>query len=162
MLKNIILLFLFLMLSSVMTADNPRKFTLGREAIVSTYKFENKKYLVLEFTEKQNSVLPDIVIFKIKFSDDTVLRLEGKKEGAAFIVGELRDYLKVTGGKSYFFQDRYVMFLVNDQQVDMLKKRIKAVAINTIPDTYTLRLKEDAPEGVFYKGFINTKDEFEE
>lgn len=162
MIRKIIISFILGIASNMTLANNPKKFFFGDEAFVYTYKFDGNKYLVLKFTEKNNSILPDDVVFKIKFSDNTILRLEGKKENAVFLVGHLKDFSKLTGGESLFFQDRYVKFLINDQQINMLKKKIKAIVINTLPEIYTINTKEGIKEGLLYEGLENTKDEFEE
>ncbi len=154
-----ILFFLFLLCSSnsLSAADY---YSVGSNADFYTYTFDGQYYLILSFRDDSSNKLVKNTIVKFLLTDGTILRLEGSQSNAKHESSYVHvDWYTVSGNTS---ETHYAVLNITKEQIEMLKKGVAKVAINTLPEVYK-RSKwsgRDKFGMALYTSFANIGSEF--
>ena len=137
----------------------------GRYAEFCVYRFDGEDFLILKFQDDDDTRLTPWTIVKFKMTDGTTLRLEGcdvnyevSSSGHSFAAGRFSSYSSSSTSTTH-----YVRFRIGQEQIDILKKGVKKVVINTLPEIYSRTYKEKGKLGdELSADFAKLKDEMDD
>lgn len=129
------------------------------KADLYAYKFAGKTYIIMSFKDDEDDyrIIASPVI-RMKLFDNSILELCGDDKsqetktnstawGFGFASGSVNNV-------------HYAMFPISTEQIGLLKKGIKKIAINTIPNVYVKEYKEDKVGKAIIESFANLTDDF--
>jgi len=160
MMKKII--FLFFLLFSTTSISAADSYSVGSSAEFYTYTFDGEYFLILSFKDDSTNKLSNNTIVKFQMTDGTVLRFEGSQSDAKDESSYVYIDWSSASGKSS--ETHYAVLKITKEQIEMLKKGVSKVAINTLPEVYK-RSKWSGKDkfGIsLYTSFINLKGEFDD
>jgi hypothetical protein len=135
----------------------------GRYAEFCVYRFDGEDFLILKFQDDDDTRLTPWTIVKFKMTDGTILRLEGYNVSNESLSSD-RIYL-TQDLHPYRANDlvHFVRFKISKEQIDILKKGVKKVVINTLPKIYSHTYKEKGKLGdELSADFAQLKDEMDD
>ena len=135
----------------------------GRYAEFCVYRFDGEDFLILKFQDDDDTRLTPWTIVKFKMTDGTILRLEGCNVSNE---NQPSDRIYLTQDlHSYRANDlvHFVRLKISKEQIDTLKKGVKKVVINTLPEIYSHTYKEKGKLGdELSADFAQLKDEMDD
>lgn len=137
----------------------------GRYAEFCVYRFDGEDFLILKFQDDDDTRLTPWTIVKFKMIDGTILRLEGcdvnyevSSNGHSFMFGGFSSF-----SSSSSLTNHFVRLKINKEHIDILKKGVKKVVINTLPEIYSHTYKEKGKLGdELSADFAKLKDEMDD
>lgn len=158
-------LFSMLLISVCINAQTDRLaypyVTAGTNVKFWPYTYDEKTFLVMEFTNHLNCSLSGYPIVKFQMKDGSIMKFEGsvsnsETSSAAYKIG----YAIInTSSTSYC-----VAMPITKEEIEEFKKGVERICINTLPVVYKRSKwagKKSFGEDL-YKIFQNLKDDFEE
>lgn len=162
--KKILLLSLLLIPIYIIAQDTGSYnsyITAGSNVKFWPYTFDGKTFLVMEFTNNNGCSLSGFPIVKFQLKDGSILKFEGsvsnsETSGSSFLIGHA---VINTSSTSHC-----VAMPITKDEVEVFKKGVKKIAINTLPVVYKRSKwagKKDFGENL-NKLFNHLKGDFEE
>lgn len=160
-----IVLFLLLIIPVCINAqylgDEHSYVTAGSNVKFRPYTYDEKMFLVMEFTNHDKYSLSGYPIVKFQMKDGSVLKLEGVVENSetsnsAYKIG----YAIISSSSTSYC----VALPITKEEIEEFKKGVERISINTLPVVYK-RSKWSGKKSFgedLYKNFQNLKGDFEE
>lgn len=126
---------------------------------ISAQRFEGNTYMIMKVeADKDKMVLPETIL-KFQLTDGTILRFESA-DGTT--KGKSSTGMGWVGQQTTDKSDNYLVFLITNEQIELIKNGIKAAVINTIPEMYREKFSNSYFANTLYKILtdIQETDEF--
>lgn len=153
--KVILSLLLTIACSSNILAES---FSIGGNADLYTYRFDNEYFLIVAFKDDSNNRLMEGSMMKILLRNGSIIRLDGTEGSKRTKTKEQEWFFGRTTGRST--DTHYAIFYISDEDVNSLKTGVEKIAINTIPERYVYDCGKKFGQNL-YDSFKKIKDEFE-
>lgn len=135
--------------------------TAGSNVKFWPYTYDEKTFLVMEFTNHNDCSLSEYPIVKFQIKDGSILKLEGfisnsETSSSAYKIG----YAIINTSST----SHCVALPITKEEIEELKKGVERISINTLPVVYK-RSKWAGKKSFgqdLYKIFQNLKDDFED
>lgn len=132
-------------------------FSIGSNADIYTYRFDNEYFLIVAFKDDSDSRLMEGSVLKILLKNGGIIRLDGIEGSKRTKTKQQNWILGITTGKTT--DTHYAVFFIPDEDVKALKNGIEKIAINTIPERYVYDCGKKMGQNL-YDSFMKIKDEF--
>lgn len=162
--KKILLLLLLLIpvcINAQYAGDEYPYVTAGSNVKFRPYTYDEKIFLVMEFTNHDNCSLSGYPIVKFQMKDGSIMKLEGVVENSetsnsAYKIG----YAIISSSSTSYC----VALPITKEEIEEFKKGVERISINTLPVVYKRSKwtgKKSFGENL-YKIFQSLKGDFEE
>lgn len=146
--------------AQIVKNENPHV-TAGTNVKFWPYTFDDKTFLVMEYTNHDNCSLPGHPIIKFQMTDGNIIRLEGsvsnsETSNSAYKIG----YSIINSSSTTYC----VAIPITKEEIEELAKGVAKISINTLPVVYK-RSKWMGKKSFgidLYNLFQNMKGDFEE
>lgn len=132
-------------------------FSIGSNADLYTYRFDNEYFLVVSFKDDSDNRLMEGSVLKILLKDGGIIRLDGTEGSKRTKTRQQNWVLGITTGKTT--DTHYAIFYISNEDVNSLKNGVEKIAINTIPERYVYDCGKKFGQNL-YDSFMKIKDEF--
>ena len=159
--KKVFLFSAMLLLALCSFAQNKvNYYNIGKNANVSAWCFDDKKFIVLAFSDNDEKRLIESPIIKIQLFDGSILRLSGAESSYKTAMRPTTFKGGAMGSKE--IGTHYVMLLVSDEQIKKLNTGIMKIVINTIPELFYESYSSDKFGAKLHEDLMNWENELSE
>lgn len=162
--KKLLLLLLLLVpvyINAQYLGDEHSYVTAGSNVRFRPYTYDDKIFLVMEFTNHDNCSLSGYPIVKFQMKDGSIMKLEGVIENSETSNSAYKIGYAIIGSSSISY---CVALPITKEEIEEFKKGVERISINTLPVVYK-RSKWTGKKSFgedLYNIFQSLKGDFEE